>query len=126
MKAKAFHALAIALVGLCWVVVVSAANAESSTPSQQTALRKICNDHAGRFEQSWAYNDQGMQWGEVLSCSTSTAYITCQDDVCRGGRWALSEGATAAGGRPDNGDGAVQFPAEPAAFVEALTALSAR
>jgi hypothetical protein len=82
--------------------------------------------HGGRFELSWIYNDQGVQWGEVLSCSTNAGYITCQDDICRAGRWAPADGVMAADGRSADDDDAGQFPAEPTAFAAALAAFSGK
>ena len=124
MKITMKHALAAVLMGLCLTAVSGAAGAESDTARKQLALRQACTEQGGRFEQSWIYNDQGMQWGEVLSCSTSAGYVTCQDNVCRGGRWAFDNNATAAKTGPDDSDGAVRFPAEPASFSAALSQLS--
>lgn len=123
MKVHANHALAVVLIALCWAVVSSAVHAESNTALRHAELRKACTEQGGRFELSWIYNDQGVQWGKVLSCSTGTGYITCQGNVCRGGRWVLSDGVTAVEAGPD-GDSVVRFPAEPAAFSAALAALS--
>lgn len=125
MKADVNHALAIALIGLCLAVVLGVAHAGSNTTAQY-ALRKACTEQGGRFERSWVYNDQGVQWGRVLSCSTGAGYITCQDNVCRGGRWDRPDGVTAADIGPDDSNGAVRFPAEPVAFSAALAALSGK
>ncbi len=126
LKVVVNHALATALIGFCWAAVSDAAHAESNTASQHAALRNACTAQGGRFEQSWAYNDQGVQWGRVLSCSTSAGYITCQGDVCRGIRWDRPDGVTAADIGPNDSDGAAQFPAEPVAFSAALAALSGK
>lgn len=133
MKIKAKHApavvpavvLATALAAFGWAVVSGAAHAGNDLASQHAALRKACTEQGGRFEQSWIYNDQGIRWGEVRSCSTSAGYITCQGNFCRGGRWAPLGGVPAAAGRPEN-DGAMRFPAEPAAFSDALAVLSGK
>lgn len=123
MKVQANHALAVVLIALGWAVSSSAAHAESNTALRHAELRKACTQQGGRFEQSWIYNDQGVQWSRVLSCSTSAGYITCQGKVCRGGRWILSDGVPAAEAGLDD-DSVVRFAAEPAALSAALAALS--
>lgn len=126
LKTGGNYVPAAVMIGLCWAVVSGAALAEGNTALQHAALHKACAEQGGRFERSWTYNDQGTQWGEVLSCSTSAGYITCQANVCQGSRWALPDGVTAAGGGPDSDSGTVQFPADPAAFSAALAALSGK
>ena len=124
MKTALKTATVAALIGLGWAGASTAAYAESNTALQHAALRKACTDQGGRFELSWIYNDQGLQWGKVLSCATSAGYVTCQGNVCRGGRWVLADGVTPVQGGTENEDSAVQFPAEPVAFSAALAALS--
>jgi len=124
MKVKANHTLASVLIGLCCVVVSGAAHAESNTALQNAALRNACKEQGGRFEQSWSYNDQGIRWGKILSCSTSAGYITCLGNVCRGGHWAPLKRSVTTDGRPADHSDVTRFPAEPAAFSAALAALS--
>ena len=125
MKARRSYVATAVIIGLCGAVVSGVALAEGNTALQHSALRKACAEQGGRFERSWSYNDQGTQWGEVLTCSTSAGHITCQGNVCRGSRWARPGGATAAYGGADSHGGA-QFPADPAAFSAALAAISGK
>lgn len=111
------------LMGLCWAAASGAAQADTNTAMQQLALHKACVEKGGRFEQSWIYNDQGVQWGKVVSCSTSAGYVTCQGNTCRGSRWAHANGSTG-NEEKSKSDGAVRFPAEPVAFSAALSTLS--
>jgi len=46
-------------------------------------LYRACTVAAGRFEQSWSYNDTGVQWGEIASCVTDSVRLTCQGNVCK-------------------------------------------
>ena len=86
-------------------------------------MRQICAEQGGRFEQFWRYNDQGMQWGHVMSCTTNAGFVTCQDSVCRSGQWVRT-----ADGRvvdePGGDDSTVNFPTDPAAIARALVALA--
>lgn len=120
------QAHAAVLVGLCSAFVSGAAFAESNTAVHHAALRKACTAQDGRFEQSWAYNDQGVQWGKVVSCVTSAGYVRCQDNTCRSGRWALRGSSTASKTGSTKNDGVARFAAEPAAFSAALAALSGK
>lgn len=124
MKTQISHAQAAVLIGLCLAFVSGTAQAENNTASHNAALRKACSEQDGRFEQSWVYNDQGVQWGEVVSCTTSSGYVRCQDNHCRSGRWILRDGATASKAGSVNKGTVKQFLAEPAAFSNALAALS--
>ncbi|MDJ0948576.1 MAG: hypothetical protein QNJ94_06615 [Alphaproteobacteria bacterium] len=118
--------LAAVLMGLGWTLASSAALAESNAAVQHAGLRKVCIEHDGRFERSWLYNDQGMQWGEQLSCTTDRGFVTCRDKVCRSGRWTRADGVAVEAGRQDRADGATRFPAEPVALADALAALAAK
>ena len=126
MKAEGSFVPTAALIGLCWAAVSGAAQAESNTALLHAAMRDACNEQGGRFERSWSYNDQGMKWGEILTCATSAGYVKCQGKVCQSGRWVRRDGATATGAGPGKNDGAVQFPAEPAGFSAALAALAGK
>jgi len=126
MKKKGVRFLAVVLFGLGWTVASDAADAGGSTAARYAEMREACGEQGGKFEQSWLYNDQGVRWGEVLSCSTRIGYVSCQDDVCRSGRWGRSGGtATAYSGQSDDGD-VMQFPAEPVAFANAVAALAVK
>ena len=124
MKTHLNHAQAAVLIGLCLAVVSGVAHAENNTASHNAALRKACAQQDGRFEQSWIYNDQGVQWGQVVSCATNAGYVRCQDNHCRSGRWILRDGTTASKVDPGNTGAIKQFAAEPTAFSDALAALS--
>jgi len=124
MKLHLNHAQAAVLIGLCLAFVSGNAYAENNTASHNAALRKACVQQDGRFEQSWIYNDQGVQWGKVVSCTTSSGYVRCQDNHCRSGRWILRDGATASNAGSGDKGTVKQFLAEPAAFSKALAALS--
>jgi len=126
LKTRGVRFLAVVLIGLGWTVVSDAANAGGSTAARYAEMREACGEQGGRFEQSWLYNDQGVQWGEALSCATSVGYVTCQDNVCRSGRWGRSDGmTTASGGQADDGD-VMEFPAEAATFLDAVAALAVK
>ena len=104
-KLKINQALVAAMIAVSGVVAPGVVQAGSEAAPGIAALQKACTEVGGRFELSWAYDDQGVQWGRVVSCSTELGQITCQDNICRG-------------------DGAPRFPAEPLAFSAALAELS--
>ena len=120
LKKMVMCGVAPVLIGMCWAGVQGSVAAEYDTAS----WREACTVHGGLFEQTWAYNDQGMKWGEILSCSVDAGTITCRSGICRIGR----------GSRPGDvmatTDGRVgfgvekQFPAETQAFSAALLRLS--
>ena len=122
-------ALAIGAV----IAVTTTAEARPETNShagdniavQHLTLQKACTAQGGRFERSWTYDDQGVQWGKVVSCSTGHGYITCRADVCRAGRWVKSDGEAVANARKGKTKGSLEFPAEPVAFSAALSVISA-
>ena len=118
LKVGVYQALVAAMIGLSGVGVPGAVHAGNEAVPGLAAMQKACTDSGGRFELSWAYDDQGVQWGRVVSCSTESGHITCQDNICRGNRGVLTDG-----GR-DRSDGAMWFPAEPLAFSAALSELS--
>ncbi|MCG8542779.1 MAG: hypothetical protein MJE12_01090 [Alphaproteobacteria bacterium] len=124
MKGRLKYVQAAILIGLGWTTVSGAARAAENTALHHSVLRKACAEHGGRFQESWIYNDQGVQWGKVLSCATSAGYVSCQGNFCRGSRWARGQGATAQNGGPDNKDRVMQFTTDPADFSAALIALS--
>lgn len=105
LKMGVNQALVAAMIGLSGVVVPGVVHAGNEAAPGVAALQKACTEGGGRFELSWAYDDQGVQWGRIMSCSTELGHITCQDNICRG-------------------DGAMRFPAEPLAFSAALAELS--
>jgi len=115
MNMKGSGALAAVLIGLGGTLVSGAAYSDSNTAVRHAGMRKVCTQHGGRFEQSWLYNDQGVQWGKVLSCATRWGSITCRENVCRSRRRSLSGGMK---------DGNGQFPAKPDALAGALAALA--
>ncbi len=114
MTVRVNQTMAAAAIGLCCAILSNAANAESNTVARQAELHQACMQHDGQFEQSWIYNDQGVKWGKVVSCTTKTGKIKCQGDVCR------SDSVTASNNLAES------FPAEPAAFSNMLTALSGK
>ena len=111
------YMLVATLIGLGWAFASGAVYAEANTATRHAELREACTEQGGRFEQSWRYNDQGLQWGAVLTCSTRAGYVICQDGVCRSGRWARFDGDGA------SDESAVQFRAEPTAVADRLAAL---
>lgn len=125
MKANGFRVLAVAMLGLGLPLLSASAFAGSSTAEWPAAMSTACSEQGGRLERAWIYNDQGVQWGEILSCSTGLGYITCQESVCRGGHWSRAEGATPSVGQRADND-IVQFPAEPLAIADALAALAGK
>ena len=126
MQGVTIPAMAAIALGLSWGFVASPANAGSEIASQRDGLREVCTRQGGLFERSWAYNDQGMKWGEILSCSTSTGTIICRSGVCRVGARSRSNGATMAAGDATGIGGTAPFPAEMHAFSAALSGLNAR
>ena len=114
---KTSGVLAAVLIGLGGTLVPGAAYSDANAAVRLDGMRKMCTKHGGRFERSWLYNDQGVQWGEVLSCATRWGSITCQENVCRSRR---RDRAGEAAGR------AKQFPAKPAAIAGALAALAGK
>ncbi len=124
MNARTNTVLTTLLICFCWLAASGPVSAKGTSAPQQLALRQACSELGGRFEQSWIYNDQGVQWGRVMTCSTKAGFVRCQDGLCRGGRWVQPASTPIPGRRPDNLAGADQFPAEPAAFSAALTRLS--
>ena len=121
LKTKVNQTLAAALVGIFGAMVPAAVHAENFTALQYIALQEACTEGGGRFESSWVYNDRGVRWGRVLSCSTSAGYSTCQDGICRGDRW---NGAVMVQDRRHGNGGAMEFLAEPVAFAAALSVLA--
>ncbi len=111
MKVRVDHALLTAAIGLFCASISSAAFAEDNMALKEIALRQACTEYDGRFELSWRYNDQGVRWGRIMSCTTKTSIITCQGNVCRSEGEAISSNL------------AGSFPAEPVAFSNALAAL---
>ena len=105
------HAMAAVAIGLC-AAFANAAHAENQFASQRIELREACLEQGGVFRRMWAYNDQGVRWGETLSCATKTGTITCRGGVCRTGTMS----------RPN---GTKTFPAETHAFSAMLSALNA-
>jgi hypothetical protein len=47
------------------------------------ALERACTVAAGRYEAGWSYDDQGVQWGRVATCTTAEVRLSCQDGICR-------------------------------------------
>ena len=72
--------IAAAIVALGFSAYSSQATEPGSTAD---VLYRACTVTAGRFEQSWSYNDTGVQWGEIASCVTDSVRLTCQGNVCR-------------------------------------------
>lgn len=124
MKRMIRHATTAVLLGLFALPGSGAVLAESNTALQHAALRAACAEQSGRFEKSWAYNDQGVRWGEILTCSTSFGQVTCQDNLCRSARWVVRSSAMATVDGSGSGDSGQRFVAEPRAFSAALAALS--
>lgn len=118
MKMGVNQALVAAVIGFSGLVVPGVVHAGNEATPRLAALQKACIEGGGRFELSWAYDDQGVQWGRVVSCSTELGHITCQDNICRGDRGVLPDDSQ------DRGDSAMRFPAEPMAFSAALSELS--
>lgn len=123
-KARVAQALVAVVMGVSGAVTAGTAHADTETAPGHAALQQACSEGGGRFELSWAYDDRGVRWGRVVSCSTDVGYITCQDNICRSGRRDLSTDMDMVDRRPDRGDGVMRFPAEPVAFSAALSALS--
>ena len=126
MKAQTKLALAILLLSLCWMGFSGAASAASDTDLRHAALRKACTEQGGRFTLSWMYNDHGMKWGDVITCSMSSGNITCQGKLCRINYRHRHGSEAAATGGTNGSTGAKQFPAEIVEFYAALATLTER
>jgi len=124
MNMKDARVLAFALVGLGCAVYAGSVSAESRIGALQTEMQKACVELGGRFEQSWKYNDQGMQWGRVLSCSTSMGTVTCQDRICQSIQSTRPDSVAGTGRWTDPSDSASTFPINSADFASALAALA--
>ena len=124
MRISKTYAMAVLLTGLFWTAASNCAQAGNSAASQHATMREACTKQGGRFELSWMYNDQGVRWGKVLSCSTSNGFIRCQGGLCRVGRRVSRDTDVAAKERDAKELRAMQFAAKPATFFEALAALS--
>ena len=125
MRARRSGALIVLLIGMGWAAASGSSQAESTAPSPDAEVRQICAEHGGRFEQFWRYNDQGTQWGHVMSCSTDAGFVTCQDSVCRSGQWVRPGSGNVASEPGGDGD-SVHFPTDPDAIARALVALAER
>ena len=125
MKARRSGVLAALLIGMGWAAASGSSQAESTASLTEAEVRQICAEYGGRFEQFWRYNDQGMQWGHVMSCTTDAGFVTCQDRVCRSGQWVRPEGGEVANEPGGDGD-SVRFPTDPDAIARALVALAER
>ncbi|MGI9413814.1 MAG: hypothetical protein ACR2PM_09095 [Hyphomicrobiales bacterium] len=124
MKTMARTTLAMALIGFGWAAASGAAQAGNSTAMQHAELRKVCTQRGGRFEQTWLYDDQGIRWGNVLSCATSAGYVICRASTCQSVRWPRSHGLPVAADERSKSIAAKKFPAEPIGFADALSALT--
>ena len=124
MRVPEIQKTAVLLAGLCWMIAPEGVHAGNDIASQHATMRHACAKHGGRFELSWMYNDQGVRWGRVLSCSTSIGYIRCQSNNCRASRWVLRDGAEVDKDGRAKGQDATRFPAEASAFSDALAVLA--
>jgi hypothetical protein len=52
------------------------------------ALERACTAAAGRFETDWSYDDNGVQWGRLATCTTEEVRLSCQGSVCHAKRFA--------------------------------------
>lgn len=123
MNARNSRALAALMIGLGCAAVSGAARAESDTTTLHAEMREICAELGGRFEETWRYNDQGVQWGRVASCSTSAGHVICQGSVCQTSRQALSKPRLIGKG-PDSNGSTAKIPSNSSAIAGALAALS--
>ena len=78
---KTIITAAAAAMGL--MALSGALRAEDAHPGSREAFVAACAEREGRFEITWLYNDQGIKWGEVVSCTTETRIVACQSGVCR-------------------------------------------
>ena len=124
MKTKRSYTLAAALICLGWAFTSGIANAESDMTGSEVEMHKACAEQGGRFEQSWLYNDQGTQWGRVVSCSTDVGTVICRDKVCQSTRRERPGGATAPGNGTGDVHGTELIPNEAATFASLLATLA--
>jgi len=78
----------IAQISVCALVMggvlySTTALAEGSTLEiSKSQVEEKCEADKGRFTTSWAYNDQGITWGEIYTCEALTYTLACQDGLC--------------------------------------------
>lgn len=78
----------IAQIAVCALVMGTVAYSataladDSIIEISKASLEEQCADVNGRFTKSWAYNDQGLQWGERYVCETVVFTLACQDGIC--------------------------------------------
>ena len=124
MMTRRQQTTAVVLAVLASLMMAGTANAGSDHAQRHEAMRKACSEQGGRFEQSWRYNDQGMQWGDMVSCSTSIGFVKCEDEVCRSGRWSEANPGAPANGVPGLTNGTAQASAGPSTFADLLAQLT--
>ena len=110
-------AVLIALTGTAYSI---GANAADLITPQQAQFQEACTQFGGRFEQGWRYNDQGVQWGKVISCAADGVSITCEGESCSAKARDDSLRGSAVGSATD-AKGVLTFAAEPAAFAKVLS-----
>ncbi len=108
-------AVLIALTGTAYSI---GANAADLITPQQAQFQEACAEFGGRFEQGWRYNDQGVQWGKVISCAADGVAITCEGDSCSAIARDASNRRSTVGADAER---VLTFAAEPAAFAEILS-----
>ncbi len=108
------------LIGLSGTAYSTGASAADLITPRQAQFQQACTQFGGRFEQGWRYNDQGVQWGKVISCAADGVAITCEGESCSAtARDASNRGITV--GAAADAERVLTFAAEPAAFAEVLS-----
>jgi len=83
MFAKILEVSAIALIATAMAGSFVSASAEETWTAEQAEIESTCQEFDGRFTISWAYDDKGVQWGQLWICDAPEVKITCQETLCR-------------------------------------------
>jgi len=85
------------IVGMAVVLGCIALATEARADDVGTS-RELCLAAGGRVDTGWAYNDQGVQWGETFDCRLPVRHVILQVQCsAAGGRfetdWVYNDGA---------------------------------
>ena len=109
---------AAVLIGLTGTAYSTGAGAADLITPRQAQFQQACTQFGGRFEQGWRYNDQGVQWGKVISCAADGVAITCEGESCSAIARDASNRRSTVGADAER---VLTFAAEPAAFAAVLS-----
>lgn len=108
------------LIGLTGTALSTGASAADMITPRQTQFQQACTQFGGRFEEAWRYNDQGVQWGKVISCAADGVSIICEGESCAAVARDDSRQRSTVGAATD-ANGILTFAAEPTTFAKVLS-----